>query len=195
MFGPKAKVIFVFRHGKKTVDGHIILGCLTDIMENGIPGASVDINMIHRGSAFVRTEETVTALKLWLLRKGAKFSKNSDLPADPRIADKEIFAFFTPDISAKRDAENLTNYEVMKRYGGELFGNYKGKLIVVIHQLFKFNLAPGDICALPAHTPTIEIIFNALSKEENPKMDVPELSGIFIIEDENEKIHVMQVTP
>jgi|GEM_PF-1507947 len=199
-FGKEAKIIFVFRHGKKTEDGkHITVECLKSIVENGVPGASTNINTIHRGSAFVRTEETVLALKLWIMRNGGEFLDclglvNDDLSADPRLANEKVFKVFTPEILGKKKSEGLSNYEVMEKYCKEDFEGYQYDLRQIIEDLLENRVCEGDVCAVPAHTPTVEIIYNTFTAEKDPKFEAKELEGIFVVEDEKGERHAFIAT-
>jgi len=186
-FGEDSKLAFIFRHGIKTPDNHITPECLADIKVNGIPGAGTNINVIHEGSDFIRTKETVKALEYWLIKNGASITNR--FGSSEALGNEGIFNFYTDEIQAKMKANNLGNYETLVRYGVSTLMNWENDLTFFLNGLFQ-DLAPGDVCAVPCHTPTVEAIYNIYANDL--KMTVKELEGIFLIQDPRGNFYVIR---
>ncbi|MFA5023961.1 MAG: hypothetical protein WC523_03345 [Patescibacteria group bacterium] len=190
-FGLKSKVLFIFRHGFKTTDNHITPECLAEIEAEGIKGAEININAIHEGSHFIRTAETVAALEKWLVANGATIEKH--FPKDDRLGDEKLFSFYTSEIREKMKKFNLTAYEVTEKYGTNFLLDWESDLMIMISDLLE-TLNFGDVCAVPCHTPTVEVIFNLFADSDfrDPKMAIKELEGIFLVQESNGFIHTIR---
>ncbi len=191
-FGLKAKVLFIFRHGYKASDNHITLECLQDIMKNGVPGAAPNINVIHLGSEFVRTRETVEALVIWLLRNGVKIHERP-IPSDYRLGNSEIFGLYNVETKTNMQAQGLNNYQALAQLHPDALKDWKEELEGCMEEAFDM-LEEGDVCAVPCHSPTVEAVYNIFSADgqKDPNMYIKELEGIFLVEDENGNIHIIR---
>jgi len=191
-YGKSAKIALIFRHGKKTQDGeHITIECLRNIIENGVPGVSVNINSIHHGSYFIRTEETVLALALWIMSNGGKI--NNYFTKDERLGNKTIFDLYDSATRAKISELGLSNYEAMEQLHPKQLKDWNKELKQFVKELFDL-MENGDIMAVPCHTPTVECLFNlfAINNEKDSKMNVPELGGICLVKTSNGIIHAIR---
>lgn len=186
-FGEDSKLAFIFRHGIKTPDNHVTSECLADIRANGIPGAGININVIHEGSNFIRTRETVEALECWLIKNGASIT--NCFGANEALGSKDLFSFYTDEIKKKMKDGGLGHYEVLVKYGVSTLMSWENDLTLFLEGLFQ-DLAPGDVCAVPCHTPTVEAIFNLYANDL--KMAVKELEGIFLVQDPRGNFHVIR---
>lgn len=189
-FGLTSKVLFIFRHGTKTADNHITPECLAKIEAEGIEGADIKINAIHEGSHFIRTTETVNALEKWLVANGGMIEKH--LPKDDRLGNPDIFSFYTAEVMGKIKAVGYTYYEGLENFGYSVLGNWENDIVVMVSDLFNV-LQPGDVCAVPCHTPTVEVIFNLfIDRIRDYKMSVKELEGIFLVQTNNGHIYAVR---
>ena len=184
-YGKNAKIAFVFRHGKKTPDNHITAQCIANITESGIVGVTPDVNILHMGSALVRTKETVEALKIWLLEKGAKI--RGEIHADENLGSDELFNCFTPEIRETMKTRGLTNYEAVKILMSELFDYWQKNLKKTFNGIFDL-IEPSDFIVVPCHSPTVEMAYNLYADEPDEKIVINELEGIFLVQDEAGKI-------
>lgn len=191
-YGKNSKIAFISRHGKKTEDGnHITIECLKNIIENGIPSAPKGINLIHLGSYFIRTEETVLALALWVMSNGGKIE--AYINRDERLGNEEIFDLYDSGTRAIIAEKKLSNYEAMEQLHPDQLRSWNKELKSFVTELFEF-MEPGDICAVPCHTPTVECLFNlfAADEEKDSKMNVPELGGICLIQTADGAVHAIR---
>lgn len=177
-FGKEAKVIFVFRHGIKTPDGHITPECLAKIEAEGIAGAGININVIQEGSDFVRTKETVEALEKWVIKNNGKINRH--IPSDSCLGNNAIFGFFTADVMNQMKTMGYGNYETLTVLGPQLQISWEADLENLISELFN-QINPGDVCAVPCHSPTVEVLYNIYTALYDQKMTVKELEGCFLI--------------
>jgi len=188
-FGPAARILFIFRHGYKTPDNHVTVECLQDIVKNGIPGAGRNINVIHLGSEYIRTRETVEALTIWLLNQGVNVFEYP-IPSDDRLGNSEVFKLYTSETKEIMKAKNLNNYQILAQLQPDILKDWEKDLRDVVNDIFDM-LADGDVCAVPCHSPTVEAIYNVFADKKDPNMFVKELEGIFLVEDEEGVRHVI----
>jgi len=187
LYGPKVKIIHVTRHGIKGKDGkHITLGCLDNIIRNGLPRLDPRTNVLQHGTDLVRSDETGTAASLWIMRQGGKIEKH--LPSMPEITSDALFKkAYTTEVDHAVEVKGMSDYKAVKTYNPEVFKDWEETLQKVIETVFS-KLSESDICLLPCHSPTVEIIYNIYAKEKNPDMIMKMLHGIFVIMNENGKI-------
>jgi hypothetical protein len=186
-FGEDYKLAFIFRHGIKTPDNHVAPECLADIKANGIPGAGININAIHEGSDFVRTKETVEALECWLVKNGATITNR--FGTNGVLGNSDIFNLYTEEIRTKIKTNGLGNYEALEKYKLSALMDWENDLTLFLEGLFH-DLAPGDVCAVCCHTPTVEVIFNIYANDV--KMTIKEMEGIFLLQDRRGNFHAIR---
>jgi len=179
------KIAFVFRHGIKDQNGHVTIDCLKDIMEKGIPAITPDPNIgfvyIHRGSIYLRTEETVRALQIWLLRHDVNIYE-MELEHDPVLGNDYLFNSFTPEVKKIMSERGLTHYIAVKKLMPDTFLDWRAKLGLLFRDIFHYSMEWGDIMLIPCHSPTVEMVYNMYAEKPDDKMVVKELDGVFVLQ-------------
>ena len=178
------KLIFLCRHGFKTAEGHITLECLQHIVSNGIPGAAININVIHCGTGFVRTEETVTALSLWLMQNGSR--PKYGIEADSRLGDQTWLDLFPP-IQNEGAKRRYNYYQMLKHLDPDGFARWNQEINGAILDTFDM-MAVGDVCAMVAHSPSVEMTYNLFADKEDENFSAKEMEGIFLLMDSEGKV-------
>jgi hypothetical protein len=106
IYGEKAKIILMSRHGDKTPENHITNECLANVINYGMPGIDSRINIFQHGTNCVRSEETGYAAVIWILTNGGKISKH--LPADSRLGSDELFKeLFTDEVKENNESKQV----------------------------------------------------------------------------------------
>jgi len=185
-FGKNVKVIMMIRHGHKTPDGtRITTDCLKDIMDNGFPGLTTQVNVLQHGSEFIRTDQTGLAAALWILNNGGDIIKH--LPDDYRLGHKPFFDLYTPEVKDLIAKNGWKNYETLAETNNEELQRFQSALSVLIKQIFN-NIEENNVVLVPAHSPTVEAAFNFFAAEPDPRIEFKELEGICLVETESGKI-------
>jgi len=182
-FGENSKIIIMVRHGFKTANGrNITPECLDSIIKNGVPGLTPEINMIQHGSYYLRTDETVCAITLNLLRNGGQIINH--FPKDDRLANPKLFGLFTDELDKETKGAGLSTHEGLRTFRRDEYNNWTRGIDDFIFGTFS-KMNPRDVCLVPAHTPVVEMSYNLYSKNPDPAMIVKELEYIFIVQPES----------
>jgi len=187
VYGHPVKVIIFSRHGDKTLDNHITLECLNEIMMNGMPGLTHRINTIQHGSACVRSDETASAAAIWILKNGGKITKH--LSADPRLGSDEIFAeLFNPEIKNRMKENGWKNYETIVKANSAGSKKFEKGVAEAIYEMFA-QMKPGDIALSANHSPTVETAYNYFvdPKHRDEQMAIASLDGIILVQVETDE--------
>lgn len=176
------KVILLSRHGDKTPNNHITDECLKNIMEKGMPGLTPDINVIQHGSACVRSDETVSAAMIWILKNGGRIGRH--LSADQRLGSDQFFQdLFTPEIKEQMKVSGWGNYETLVNARPDGLMIFEKGVAEGINSMFN-NMETGDICLSVSHSPTVETAFNYFIDPDHRdnKMVIAPLDGIMLVQ-------------
>ncbi len=183
------KLILIFRHGNKDEKGHVTQECLDKIIREGIPGAGLNINTVHYGSGFIRTEETVTALVLWLLRNNCR--PEFGLDHDDRFGSQRWLDVFSPSVREEGAKLGYNFYQMIKHLAPEEYAAWRAELNDAILEVFD-AMESGDICALPAHSPTVELVDSLFADKEDESLQIKEMEGIFLLMTSEGEIKVIR---
>ena len=189
-YGPEARILHCIRHGFKTSDGkHITRECLKNIMEGAVPQLTNQVNVLHPGSAEVRSTETGMAAAMWIVMNGGKI--HTYLFTDSRLGSPAVFSMYDAEVKAAMKARGLKNYQALAELKPEDLDDWKEDLKNWTEETFS-ELAPGDVCLVPCHSPTVEALYNVYAKESDDLMTVAELEGIFLVKTKDDEIIVIR---
>jgi broad specificity phosphatase PhoE len=177
------KRLAIIRHGER--DGeNISARQLDEIQQSGIAGVNQLIKgqkiVLHRGSEFGRTHQTILAFEKYLLKKPGS-QQIGMLLADPRFGSKRIFDKFMTNSKIVAEAENSTWFEAFEHYQLEFITQTQKMMLKAVQQIFD-SVQDGTTVILVGHTPLIEWLAFAIDTEEiiprNLKLE--ELTGFSI---------------
>lgn len=186
-FGKNVKVMLVIRHGYKTADGNLTPECVNDVMNDGFPGLTPSINVLQHGSDFTRTDETGVAAAVWIRNNGGTITK--DLPADSRLGNAQVFAMYNDKVKVQMKEKGWKNYETLAKTNPAGLLRFETELTGFVRETF-YQLETGDVALIPAHSPTVEAMYNTFSEDRDRRIQFAELEGIFLVQTENEDIFV-----
>lgn len=186
-FGKNVKVMLIIRHGHKAADDRLTPECINDIMNDGFPGLTPSINVLQHGSDFIRTNETGVAATVWIRNNGGTITKN--LPSDSRLGNTRVFAMYNDRVKTQMKEKGWKNYEALVKTNPAGLLRFETELIGFVRETF-YQLETGDVALIPAHSPTVEAIYNTFAEDRDRKIQFAELEGIFLVQTINEDIFV-----
>ncbi|MFA6514404.1 MAG: hypothetical protein WCT50_03930 [Patescibacteria group bacterium] len=172
----------IFRHGRKDGNNNITEEQIAEILENGVPGLNEIIMgqkkvIVHFGSDFARTEQTVMAFKTYAEKIGlCEF--DGYLPSNNRYGNEEMFAEFmaNPEIVAQAKQSNW--YEAFNQFNPRFVERVQADMLEALIEDLN-AVEPGSTIIMVGHTPTIEWLTFAVDTtgKISRKAQLKELTG------------------
>lgn len=181
-----------FRHGKK--DGHLIAeSCLADIRVNGIPVLNELLPaakriVIHLGTGWYRTKQTVKAYECYLRRNGHA-DKIADfyIPRSLKLGSKIMFDKMEEDAEYAQLAKAKGYTYGISNAQETYFKKSRHGFVEAMNHLL-FYLEDGDLCISIGHNGIIETFAHMLSPEIiSDETNLKELEGIIFEADHETK--------
>jgi len=180
------KNIVIIRHGRK--DGDMVAADqLREIEEKGITGLNEIVKnyqgpvIIHRGTGFDRTRQTIEAFERFLKASKSKYIFGGYLPANPSLGNQEMFNEFTANTAVANEAEKTNWFKAFCDYNPRFIIKIKRILIKEITNIF--NQVPESSLTITInHTPLIEwLAFGLDVYREVPRdLKLKELTGFVL---------------
>jgi phosphohistidine phosphatase SixA len=180
------KNIVILRHGRK--DGELIAADqIAEIENNGIPAVNELLKdqqvVIHNGSHYVRTKQTVQAFERFALRTGL-FTVAGYLHGDERFGNVDLFNEFTANPEIKAEADRTSWFNAFEKADPIFIANVQSDMMAALWKMFS-ELKDGQTAITVGHTPMIEWLAFAIDRQGNIPRDtkLAELTGFIFTEE------------
>jgi len=180
----------MLRHGRK--DGESIAADqIAEIETNGIPAINELVKdqqvVIHYGSNFIRTKQTVQAFERFA-KQTSLFTVAGYLHGDERFGNVILFNDFIADPELVAEANRTNWYSAFEKVKPLFIADAQSDMVAALWKLFS-ELKDGQTAITIGHTPMIEWLTFAIDLERNIPRDLKlaELTG-FIFTEEAGKI-------
>ena len=194
------KELIIIRHARKNVKGEgnvdlINEEALNDIEIYGVPGLNEIIKdqtlILHSGSAFERTKQTITAFSAYMANCGDSYHFDGWLPSDIRFGNEDDFAKFMANEKIVADAKATNWFNAFSHHNPNFIKRVQSEMVKAVEEIFSV-IDPGTTVIMVGHTPLIEWLAYAFDPMKKISRDtkLKELDGFIFCQNSDGEIKV-----